>query len=270
MCVCVKITNLMAPRSRRRQALSNSERQRRFRRKQKGIVLRQEVTPTLRYQITARTWVAQIPRNLKQSKFIKVASEFRMSAQDLTPNYFPGEAPLTVDANSLPGHKQFSHLLSVYLAKLMSVSPQSIFFGDAFNGAESPQIVSHERFHPETKDNKLRGFHQDEESRTTNKSQVFAVSLVLSTKKSCFELTNALDAIALKDENYRLQTQTFQGRVGQLIVFQGRYMHRGRILEEGGHRKIYATSFRLNDTEDAKNHRRRLYLSEQEKTPKKN
>ena len=260
------------PRKRRRTApLTNAERQLRFRRKREGVVRRQDITPSERHKITSKTWVIDIPDDMKRSSFFREAKTLKIPKKEATENYFPGEKPLTVDAPTLNGHAEFQGALSKLLAEMMStdarvVKPEDISFGDDFNGAENPQIVQHQGYVPPTDFNRWDGYHQDEESRTPNSHQLYALSLVLATRSSVFQLTNALDIYALKDQKFRLQTKTYKGKVGQLIVFQGRYMHRGHILKQGGCRQIYTNCFRIADTTSAKNHRFRLWqIKEAEK-----
>jgi hypothetical protein len=242
---------------RRTEALTGAERLKRHQRKRAGVVRRDEITPSQRTTITPLTYVKVIPADLKKCSFLKTCRDLSKSPDDTTPGYFPGLQPLTVAACNLKGHASFTRSLSVLIAGLMSTNTRNISFGDQWEGAENAQIVTYQSYEALTEETKFKGYHQDEESTTPNKCQLYALTLVLKSKHSRFELSNALDLGALT--NGQCQIISYEGKAGQLLIFPGKYVHRGLIYKKGGYRQIYTNCFRVNDNAAAKEHRERLF-----------
>ena len=242
---------------RRTEPLSGAQRLRRHKRKQAGVVRRDEITPSDRKTITPLTHVKVIPDDLKNCSFLKTCRDLIKSPDDTTPGYFPGLQPLTVAACNLKTHASFTRSLSVLIAELMSTHTRNISFGDEWQGKENAQVVTYESYEALTEETKFKGYHVDEQSTTPDKYQLYAVALVLKSRFSRFELSNALELGALKTGQY--QISSYEGKAGQLFIFPGKYLHRGLIYKKGGYRQIYTTCFRLNDTTAAQEHRERLF-----------
>ena len=238
---------------------SKAQVQKEYKRRQTGgKTPRSEMKPEDRWLEFPMCIVAEA-NNSKKSEFFAscnqvvadTRSKIRQAVKKLT--YGAGDCGVEADAYLMSEvaaprlHRQFEHLLRQDIAIAMGVSADSLSFGDDFNPYEEPTLV----VYPQGENG---DYHTDSHITTCNALQIIAVVVVLESESSHLELTNATTLKGLQNE--RCVKKTVSAKPGQLVVFEGKYVHRAVSSKSSSRRAVYACNIRIDDSPTAKASRR--------------